>query len=432
MKKINVLIFITSLLLLVSCSQNAINWIIENNKSNNISKFNLNSDSKIISCNGKNLKIFSSSEEASKNLESILANSNFYYYTNFEKAIFLTLVELVRRPDISSPQSSFQFISDMNQNQLFYSFSNKNDNGLSVLFGIDFLLKKYSKTKTLIQMAIDLEKIIPKNIFVDKGFEKFIFENQKLISKNNALSNILLRGEEPLTRFESFTRGNIVKLVEFYNKNKTFQDANNYIIQNKFDFQQNIGVSSTECNFDLKSDLDQINTDIGNNDIVNFIGLSNKNEAYISTFFSYKKINIEQIDNLLFLKTNKSSIDLPTCRIENPNNNLKLILSSIEGRSKNQHLKHLIDYEIYNSTTENTFNSILNFPRHLFLSGPDRILYESKKGRESQLSFFLNMNFPIYHVEKLGNIIGYKRINNQNEYNFIEDIRSSSKLLCTE
>jgi len=432
MKKINALIFITSLLLLVSCSQNAIDWIIEKNKTNNVSNSNLNSESKIISCNGKKLKIFSSSEEASKNLESILADSNFYYYTNFEKAIFLTLVELVRRPDISSPQSNFQFISDMNQNQLFYSFSNKNEHGLSVLFGIDFLLKKYSKTKTLIQMASDLEEIIPKNIFVDKGFEKFIFENQKLISKNNTLSSILLRGEEPLTRFESFNRGNIVKLVEFYNKNKTFQDANNYTIQNKFDYQQNIGVSSAECNFDLKSDLDQINTDVGNNDIVNFIGLSNKNEAYISTFFSYKNFNVEQIDNLLFLKTNKALVDLPTCRIENPNNHLKLILSSIEGRSKNQHLKHLIEYEIYNSIDDKQIHDILNFPRHLFLSSPDRILYESKKGRESQLNFFLSMNFPIYHVEKLGNIIGLSKLKNKSDYRFVQDIRNNNKTICTK
>lgn len=432
MKIISQLLALT-LIFLVSCSQNTINWLTaEKTPSANLN--NLNSEIKNINiCEDNNLKILVSTEEARNNFDKLLNNTAFYYLTNIEKALSLALIELVRRPDLNSPQANFQFYFGNAKGIQYYHFSNKNTDGLPVIFGIDFLLKKFSKNKNILNLAIELDKILPENLYVDRGLENFIIKNKIEISKSTVLASTFLRGDEPLSRFESFKRANITNLVKYYLKNSQLILEKNYQIKlNQLDYHQNFGNAETSCNFNLVSDQDPINIDLANNDNINYIGLTNKDEAFMASFFSLRNPQINLINDQLFFKSTPSPIELPVCIISNPSLDLKMIISSTEGRSKNQHLKHLMDYEIYNSATINQLNDILNFPRHLFLSNPDRILYESKKGRESQLNFFLSMNFPIYHVEKLGNITGLIKFKNNPIFNFVKDIRNNDKAICTK
>lgn len=430
MMKIN---FFIILLLLASCSQNTIDWLTaEKNTFPNLNSYDLINKNNI-ACTENNLRLLISLDDSKNNFDKILTNTIFYYYSNIEKALALSLIELIRRPDLNSPQSSFQVYFGDTKNLHYYSFSNKNPDGLPVIYGIDYLLKKYSKNKNLKTFVQEIEKIIPENLYVDRGLENFILENKKNIQLSPILSTIFLRGDEPLTRFETFKRANLNELIKLYLQDNKYNSPDNYNLKlNQFDYEQNQANVSTKCNFNVLSDQEPVNTDIAINDKINYIGIANKQEAYISTFFSLKKSQLELINKLLFFKTTTPIIELPVCQISNPSNQLNMILSSIDGRSKNQHLKHLIEYEIFNATDDKQLHDILNFPRHLFLTSPDRILYESKKGRESQLNFFLSMNFPIYHVEKLGNVIGISKMQNKLEYNFVQDIRNNNKTICTK
>jgi hypothetical protein len=113
---------------------------------------------------------------------------------------------------------------------------------------------------------------------------------------------------------------------------------------------------------------------------------------------------------------------------------MNLITFSTLNRDPSQHLKHLFQYEIFNADSFPSLVEYLNFPRHLFLSSPERILYESKRGRKSQLDYLLSMNFPIYHIDTLGNIFGFASFfNNKKEAQFDSmfiDERNNNKLWC--
>lgn len=419
-------------LLISSCSQNAINWLTAEKSLSPSSINNLNSKNQNI-CSENNLRILISLDDTKNNFEKLLTNTSFYYYSNIEKALALALVELIRRPDLNSPQANFQFYFGDHKNINYYHFTNKKSDGLPVIYGIDFLLKKYSKNKNILTIAQELDKALPTNFFVDRELENFIQKNKKIIISSPMLSNIFLRGDEPLTRFETFKRSSLTDLVKYYLKNNQLNSSDYYNFKlNIFDYEENFGNVVTKCNFNPVSEQEPINIDLATNDRINYVGMANKQEVYFATFFSIQNEQIELINNQLFFKANSPKIELPVCQIYNPTNELNMILSSTEGRSKNQHLKHLIEYEVYNSIDDKQLFDILNFPRHLFLSNPDRILYESKKGRENQLNFFLSMNFPIYHVEKLGNIIGFTKFKNRPEYNFIQDLRNNNKTLCTK
>ncbi|MDD4976334.1 MAG: hypothetical protein PHY93_18390 [Bacteriovorax sp.] len=122
---------------------------------------------------------------------------------------------------------------------------------------------------------------------------------------------------------------------------------------------------------------------------------------------------------------------MPVCQF---NNSLQdIILFSTSGRNPAQHLKHLVSYDISLVDSFQSLEELLKFSRHLFLSNPDRILYESKRGRKSQLDFFLSMNFPIYHVEALGDIIGAGIFKNarREDLSLIADDRSKARLWCS-
>lgn len=119
----------------------------------------------------------------------------------------------------------------------------------------------------------------------------------------------------------------------------------------------------------------------------------------------------------------------PLCELSDTERTIALF--SAKGRSPAQHLRHLIAYEVGLVRTPDELNELLKFSRHLFLNDPDRILYESKRGRKTQLDFFLAMKFPIYHAESLGDVFGsmsYKQSGYRTS--LIVDDREQTRLTC--
>lgn len=88
-----------------------------------------------------------------------------------------------------------------------------------------------------------------------------------------------------------------------------------------------------------------------------------------------------------FMKSRPTAFPLPICEFKGKNQ--QIVLFSSEGRNPVQHLQHLEAYEIDQVDSAHTLNQLLGFSRHLFLSNPDRILYESKRGRKRPARFLL-------------------------------------------
>ena len=170
-----------------------------------------------------------------------------------------------------------------------------------------------------------------------------------------------------------------------------------------------------KCNFDVNKDN---------------LSLEEGSNFFIAVSSSLVQKPLQNLQSTYFIKSRPSPLPLPVCQF---NNSIQdIVLFSTLGRNPAQHLKHLVAYDINQINSFQSFEELLKFSRHLFLNNPDRILYESKRGRKSQLNFFLSMNFPIYHVEALGDIIGLSSFikGKTEEKSLIADDRSLAKLWC--
>jgi hypothetical protein len=361
-----------------------------------------------------------------------LLNKDYFKNKSFiEKMNILILNEAIRRPDVVSPNSRLQILLQINDTTQYFDFSSKDFSKLDqfpLFYGIDFLSSKF-KSKSLSQLISEINLNTISSIPVDSKLETFIKQNQKSISKSQILSERYLKVDESLTHFETFEKLNLKDLEKIYSKNKAnimYQvDANleslNFSLANK-------DGSNVKCNFNIESELDS-SKNIENENI-HYIGLKNKSNSFLAILSSKKILPIIPIENTAFIKAENNLFPIPICKFIKDKN--ELFFASVLGRSKNQHLKHLNEYEIYTSNSIKNIYDILNFPRHIFLTNPDRIIYESKKGRKDQLNFFLTMNFPIYHIENLGDIIGFVSLKSINSNSLIYDQRSNAELICPE
>jgi hypothetical protein len=365
----------------------------------------------------------------------IILKNNFQNVSIIEKGLKLALMEVIRRPDVTSPKSRLQVIMRLNGVLTTTDFSSTpNSIALPVFYGIDFLSKKYIN-KNINQMVSETENLLPTEVNVDPALASFISKNQSIILKNDSLSTKWIRGDDPITHFETYQRISLFPILNYFTKNKLQNPSQNILNEQSLKYKDQKENKKINCNFDPNSENDYSFINENEREEYNYIAIKNKKDFFIAIFSStdnnINKNNRSLIQNdLPFFNFNISNLPVPICTIENSSS--QIILTSVEGKSKSQHLKHLLEYEIYNSTRFENLQDILNFPRHLFLSNPDRILYESKRGRKDQLDFFLSMNFPIYHVDTLGNIFGFVDLSSLNISSLIYDNRSKAVLSCNK
>ena len=348
-----------------------------------------------------------------------------------------SLLEMSRRPDEASPYSRLQVYLKRNGKTYYYDFRPKNledDTKMPFLKGLDYLTQKFVPQKSLLSMATQLDSIIPQGIGVSLEFENFLKDNRKELLKNDEFTNHFFKGDEIITRYETFNRINYRSIVEHYMKGfaKTadYEFEKNGLTANKSAKES----YETNCNYDLSKEI-SLRDEIMSADQKksHYIALSEGEDFFLAvsstTLFRPFKTTPKMG---YFMKSRPTAFPLPICEFKGKNQ--EIVLFSSEGRNPIQHLQHLEAYEIDQVDSVFTLNELLGFSRHLFLSNPDRILYESKRGRKAQLDFFLEMNFPIYHVDSLGNIFGHARFmgDKQKESVLYSDDRSTARLWCKE
>lgn len=387
-----------------------------------------NSKSQFISEDEFSLKFYKSLNPA------IYENKNISF---MEKSVMLSLLEMSRRPDEASPYSRLQVYVKLNGKNYYYDFRPKNledDTKMPFLKGLDFLTQKFIPNKSLLSISTYMDTVIPTGIGVSLEFENFLKENRKDLSKNEVLTESFFKGDEIITKYETFNRASYKNIVEQYlkgfSKNSDYEFEKNGLTANKSK-KENFEVN---CNYDLSKETtlrDEIMSAdqkkshyIAHSEGENFF-LAVTSTTLFRPFKTTPKMSY-------FMKARPAAFPLPICEFKGKNQ--EIVLFSSEGRNPVQHLQHLEAYEIDQVDSAYMLNELLGFSRHLFLSNPDRILYESKRGRKAQLDFFLEMNFPIYHVENLGNIFGHAKFKNEKvqESVLYSDDRSSAHLWCKE
>lgn len=365
---------------------------------------------------------------------AIYENKNI---TFIEKSVMLALLEMSRRPDEASPYSRLQVYLKLNGKNYYYDFRPKNladDTKMPFLKGLDFLTQKFAPHKSLLSIATQLDTVIPQGIGVSLEFENFLKENRKDLAKNDVLAERFFKGDEILTKYETFNRVSYKSTVEQYlngfSKTVDYEYDKNGLTANKSKKEN----YETNCNYDLAKET-SLRDEIMSADQKksHYIAMSDGEDYFLAvsstTLFRPFKTTPKMG---YFMKSRPAAFPLPICEFKGKNQ--EIVLFSSEGRNPVQHLQHLEAYEIDQVDSAFTLNELLGFSRHLFLSNPDRILYESNRGRKAQLDFFLEMNFPIYHVEALGNIFGHAKFKNDKHQESVlySDDRSTARLWCKE
>jgi len=382
------------------------------------------------------------------NIQLILEDElSLKYYSNFQdkifgneklsfiqKAVALSLIEMNRRPDISSPRARLQYYLRYQNKDYYLDFSAidiNNPNSMPYIKGLDYLIKTFEATKSLKKIAELLDKEVPINTNVAPRLEDFLKKNKKEILVDEKLSQYFVKGDEVLTKYESFKRDSFTKTInQFqtnqYISNSLYNNATNLLSENSDIYGKKFNI---KCNYDLskKFNINKSLIDIEKNNSLYF-AIKEKENFFIAVTTSIPKIPLESFNKSSFILNSPTQSAVPICEFSNLSQ--KIVLFSTNDKSPIQHLKHLLDYDITSSTSFDDLSNILNFSRHIFLSNPDRVLYESKRGRKAQLDFFLSMNFPIYHSDKLGEIFGFAEFAHLGGKLLIDD-RSTAKLWCS-
>lgn len=365
-------------------------------------------------------------------IPKLFETKNFSF---IQKAAMLSLIEMSRRPDEASPSARLQYFMRFNGKDYYFDFhpKNLNDNfSMSYLKGIDFLIKNFDNSKNISQLAEILDRHLPQNTNVSPELEFFLKTHRDDLLKNETLYETFFKGDENLTQYESFKRVNLKKFIQFFNTENTSKDSSyEYLNDSLFkinDTKKNLSIS---CNVDInEEDAHKKDLFLKNQNQSHYFSIKEGQNFFIAVSSTIIQKPFKNFNSTYFFNSAPSSSPFPICRF----NNLvqDIILFSTSGRNPSQHLKHLVSYDIDIIDSLRSLEELLKFSRHLFLSNPDRILYESKKGRKSQLDFFLSMNFPIYHVSNLGDIVGIGIFkNNKYEESLILDDRSKAKLWCS-
>ncbi len=344
-----------------------------------------------------------------KNLNpTIFENKNISFV---QKAIMLSLIEMNRRPDLVSPSARLQVYLKLNGKNHYFDFRPKkleDDTKMSYLKGLDLLTQKFIPGNNLTSIANSLDNLVPIAMNVSLEFENFLRDNKGAIVKNETLINHFIKGDETITKYETFNRLSFKSILQQY-QNPLYANNSDY----EFDVNGlNANKSqkpnfAANCNYDLQKEGPQ-RDDLVNSELrkSHTIGLSDGDDYFLAVASSTLFRPFTTLPKMgYFMKARPSPLPLPVCEFIGLDQ--EVVLFSSDGRNPVQHLQHLLSYGVDQVNSTYALNELLNFSRHLFLNNPDRILYESKRGRKSQLDFFLSMNFPIYHVESLGNVFGH-------------------------
>lgn len=352
-------------------------------------------------------------------IESKLKNYRFNF---IEKIVLWSLYQFNLRPDTHSPSSKYQIIVRDQGAENYYHFYSKEVNSYPLLYGLDYLLNKYPSRYSLITLARIVDDNFNNNYTVSKNFEDFLSENSSELFENIAFKNRFFRGDESLKENENIIAQDLVKMIKLYTKTKS---KIKYNVSQKLFSYKNDNLNSY-CNYDMSmynNSIYLIHKDFINSHLY---GLKDKDNFFLaSSSQDFKKI--ESIAGTHFIQGKSFSRSAAFCKFEF-NKGQTIWLSSTKSRDPGQHLYHLIEYGIDGVSNIKELEQIMRFSRHLFLENPHRLIIESKRSSEEQLSRILRIDIPIYNAQSLGKIWGH--FQSKTETGFIIDDREAGHLLC--
>lgn len=333
------------------------------------------------------------------------------------------LIQLSIRPDQSSATSRLQvLIHESGKSYYFDFFSEVSDDQYPYLYGIEWILKKFGKKRSLEYYADILNNSISGKLKLGKDFENFLVKNIPLIKNEPELAPYYFRGTDVLKENETSPVLDFKAVIRYY---RNAQKDQKIIVNTSLTQFVTEKGSTGSCNYDFNLYDNSIFLIDKIIPVANLYGLSMNKGTFLASS-SQKLDKIQSLKGLPLFKGESKVRSSAVCMIENGQN--KIWAFSNQSRDPGQHLFHLVRYGLPRSETTAEVDKLIRHSRHLFLSDPVRLIIESGRSTEEQVENLLKLNLPIYNADKLGNIWAYTQFAEGNR--FIIDDRNPGAFRC--
>lgn len=335
-----------------------------------------------------------------------------------EKAVLIHLIQMRARPDNTSSQSKLEFFYKRKNANYFRSFYSENG-GHSFFKGLETILRDFKAKRSLKDLISLIDRKFIEDLFVDERFAKFLESHQADLEKNESLKKYYLRAEETLKQGETLP---VYRILPLYNKVSTIKapfHSKSYLYsfydQHKKEFH---------CNYDMNH-YQQSLFFISDYSIEgNVFGYHEGEESFIATTSLENKL--QSFAGSPQFEGSSEVRSLAFCHSDT------MALVSSHSRDPGQHLYHLIEYDLGVVKEHEELQKMISFSRHLFLTNPVRLIYESQRGTKEQLQELLELNAPLYNAESLGRIWGWLKQPKDGQFSFHLDTRMPGSLSCKE
>ncbi|MBT7610483.1 MAG: hypothetical protein HN576_12055 [Bacteriovoracaceae bacterium] len=341
-----------------------------------------------------------------------------------ELSVMWGLFQLNVRPDLASPTSRLQAMVKI-KNKLNYLQFDQHVSKTPYLSGLNYILKRYNSKASLIRIAKLLHKHLPRTIPIDNDFSQFLEKNQTKLQNHDQFKSAFFKASQVIRKGESLPKINFKKITLQRDRKKPVR-PNTHLFATKISKDQNI-----YCNVDLTLYKNNIFL-ISNEDAPEGLpfSISKKNGDHIILVASNQLQTIMPFKETFNLKGKANGNPMVFCYLKSKQTQNEFSIVSSKGRDPGQFIYHLLNIDLQDSKTLKETQNYINFPRHLFLRSPDRLIYESIKGSEEQLQNYLGLNFPIFHKTHLGRIWIHAKLNDSKKSGLLLDRRTEGALAC--
>lgn len=336
------------------------------------------------------------------------------YIKNQNKSIadlglLFTLYQMLARPDSTDWYSRVQIHVKQGDRHFSRDYSSQHTYPLYSAFR-DLKQKKYL-TQPISRTIAEANRLFPRKIKVQKELSLYLSRHKDGLKKIPSIKNKFFRLEKPLQYNETYFRDNIE-----LPKDRKAKDTPHHL----FSLGENFS-----CNFDSGLYQKGIFLLSDNPQRENVFGLIKSNGDYILILTKKRPENLKRKKYQILPGATSTALN-PYCLMRKENQNV--VLMGLKSRDSGQLLYHLFNYGVSESENAEDVYEYIKYPRHQFLLKPARLLYESKRGSDKKLRYFLNLDFPVYHADELGLIIG--AWSDKKETTFLPDPRTNMNQSC--
>ena len=353
--------------------------------------------------------------------------------TTVEKFVLISLIQMNLRPDLASPTSHLHIVTNLSKSEQYHAYLRDNDLSWPYLTGLEDLLINHRSPYRLLQFAKWLDQYFTQSKQVGNELAHFLKEQKDNLEKHQNFNNTFFKAKQPLSVDETLPNIQYTRLIKNLNSASRKVNHSNALILYQLPLrnfvQKDIKIF---CNYDF-SLYDQAKYNIHRQEIPNLsVGIMDKSGHYIMGISTQSLTNVLPLKETFFITGATHTDTLAVCFIKNTPAQSQFALVSTDSRDPGQLIYHLMQYEIFNSKNLLETSEYLNFPRHLFLIEPLRMVYESEKGSNQQLNRFLSMNFPIYHADSIGNLWLFASFGNPQQNGIVTDSRKNYYINSTD